>query len=227
MLKILAISPHPDDVELGMGGSILKFTNVGHQVIIVDLSDGESASQGNSETRKKESIKSSRILGIEERITLDFPNNYLRNEIESREELTKIIRNIRPDILFAPYWVDPDPDHIAVSKLCDAARFLGKVTNTEIKGKPFYVNKVYYYSASRSKQHFSPSFIIDINKEMGMKIEAIKAYLSQFGHSPENNQIFELVSNNNRYWGSLIGTKFGEAFITREEIGLRDIEAIF
>jgi hypothetical protein len=60
-----------------------------------------------------------------------------------------------------------------------------------------------------------------------MKIEAIKAYLSQFGHSTENNQIFELVSNNNRYWGSLIGTKFGEAFITREEIGLRDIEAIF
>ncbi|MEA1939993.1 MAG: bacillithiol biosynthesis deacetylase BshB1 [Candidatus Caldatribacteriota bacterium] len=227
MLNILAISPHPDDVELGMGGSILKFTNVGHQITILDLSDGESASQGDSKTRKKESIKSSRILGIEERITLDFPNNYLQDEIESREELAKIIRNIRPDIIFAPYWVDANPDHIAASKLCDSARFLGKLTNTEIKGKPFYIKKAYYYSASRSKLNFNPSFIIDISEEMEMKMEAIKAYESQFGPSAENHQIFELISNNNYHLGNFIGTKFGEAFITREEICLRNIEAIF
>ncbi|GAI70831.1 unnamed protein product, partial [marine sediment metagenome] len=123
MPNILAIGPHPDDVELGMGGSILKFTEAGHQVTIVDLTDGEPTPHGDPETRKKESVKSSRILGIDERITLDFPNRYLQDEVEARQELAEIIRKIQPDILFTPYWIDAHPDHIATSKICDAARF--------------------------------------------------------------------------------------------------------
>ncbi|MEN3190246.1 MAG: PIG-L family deacetylase, partial [Atribacterota bacterium] len=118
MLNILTVGPHPDDVELGMGGSILKFTEAGHQVTIVDLTDGEPTPRGNPEIRKKESVKASRILGIEERITLDFPNRYLQDEIDARQELAEIIRKIQPDILFAPYWIDAHPDHIATSKIC-------------------------------------------------------------------------------------------------------------
>ena len=226
MLNIITIGPHPDDVELGMGGSILKFTKAGHQVTIVDLTDGEPTPRGNPETRKKESVKSSRLLGIEERITLDFPNRYLRDEIQTRQELAEIIRRLHPDIIFVPYWIDAHPDHIAASKICDAARFYGKFTKTEMKGKPFYVEKIYYYVASHLRICFKPSFVMDISNEMKMKIEAIRCYESQFGPSPEGHQIFEWILNTNRYWGNLIGKEFAEPFISREEIGIKDIEAL-
>ena len=226
MINILAVGAHPDDVELGMGGTILKLTEEGHRVTIVDLTDGEPTPMGDSETRKKESVKSSRILGIEERITLDFPNRYLQDEIDARQELAEIIRNLHPDILFAPYWIDAHPDHIAASNICDAARFYGKLTRTEMKGKPFYVNKIYYYITSHLKQIVKPSFIIDISKIAEMKMEVIKSYKSQFGPSPENHQLVEWIIHSNRYWGSLIGTKFAESFISREEIGIQNIGAL-
>lgn len=226
MLNVLAVGPHPDDVELGMGGSILKLTEAGHQVTVVDLTDGEPTPHGDPETRKKESVKSSRILGIDERITLDFPNRYLQDEVEARQELAEIIRKIQPDILFAPYWIDAHPDHIAASKICDAARFYGKLTKTEMQGRPFYVKKMYYYIASHLRLNFKPSFVMDITKVMEMKIESIRCYESQFGPSPEGHQLVEWVLNSNRYWGNLIGTEFAEPFISKEEVGIKDIEAL-
>jgi len=226
MLNVLAVGSHPDDVELGMGGTILKLTEEGHRVTIVDLTDGEPTPLGDSETRKKESVKSSRILGIDERITLDFPNRYLQDEIDARQELAEIIRNILPDILFAPYWVDIHPDHIATSKISDAARFYGKFTKTEMKGKPFYINQTYYYIASHLRQIVKPSFLFDISKEAEMKMEALKSYKSQFGPSPEKHQLVEWIFNSNRYWGNLIGTKFAEPFVSKQEIGITNLEAL-
>lgn len=227
MLNILAVGSRPNDVELGMGGSILKFSEKGYQVTIVDLTEGKTTPQGNNlETEKKESIKSSRILGIEERISLDFTNGYLQDEIETRQELAEAIRKIQPDIIFIPYWTDIHPDHIAASKICEAARFYAKFPKTKIKGKPFYVKKIYYYIASYLKLNFNPSFIMDITKEMEMKMEAIKSYESQFGSSLENNNIIECILDNNRYWGRLISREFAEPFISKEEIGINNIEAI-
>jgi bacillithiol biosynthesis deacetylase BshB1 len=226
MLNIITVGSHPDDVELGMGGSILKFTEAGHQVTIVDLTNGEPTPRGNPETRKKESIKSSRILGIEERITLNFPNRYLQDEIEVHQELAEIIKKIHPDILFVPYWIDAHPDHIAASKIGETARFYGKFTKIELNEKPFYVKKIYYYVTSHLKISFKPSFVMDISKEMEMKIEAVRCYESQFGPSPKGHQIFEWILNTNRYWGNLIGKEFAEPFISQEEIGIQNIEAL-
>jgi LmbE family N-acetylglucosaminyl deacetylase len=113
-------------------------------------------------------------------------------------------------------WIDAHPDHIATSKICDAARFYGKLTKTEMQGSPFYVKKIYYYIASHLKLNFKPSFVIDISKEMEMKIETIRCYESQFGPSPEGHQLFEWVLNSNRYWGNLINTEFAEPFICRD-----------
>jgi len=226
MLNIVAVGAHPDDVELGMGGTILTLTEGSHHVTIVDLTDGEPTPVGDSEIRKKESVKSSRILGIEERITLDFPNRYLQDDIDVRRELAEIIRSLHPDILFAPYWIDAHPDHIATSKICDAARFYGKLTKTEMKGKPFYTNKIYYYIATHLKQSFKPSFVVDISKVADMKMEVIKSYKSQFGPTPENHQSIKWLIQSNRYWGHIIGTQFAEPFISREEIGIRTIEAL-
>ncbi len=226
MLNILVVSPHPEDVELGMGGSILKFTEAGGQVSIVDLTGGEPFSPENLEMRKRGSIKASRILGIEERITLDFSNRYLQDGIEIRQELAEIIRKIEPEILFAPYWIDDHPDHIAASKICEAARFYGKLAKMEIKGKPFYVKKIFYYVPSPLKQNIKPSFLMDISKFIDMKIELIRCYESQFDSSPEDQQMVEEILNANRYWGSLIGTEFAEPFISKEELGIKDIEAL-
>jgi len=227
MLNILAVGPHPDDVELGMGGSILKFTEEGHRVTVVDLTDGEPTPKGSPEIRKRESIKSSRILGIEERITLEYPNRYLQDEIKLREELAEIIRRIQPDVLFAPYWEDAHPDHIAASKICDASRFYGRLEKIELTGKPIYIKKVFYYLSSHLKKNVQPSFLVDISKFIEMKIELIRCYESQFGPSPEDHQMVEGILNSNRYWGELLGVEFAEPFISKEELGIKDIEALF
>ena len=104
--------------------------------------------------------------------------------------------------------------------------FYGKLTKIEMRGRPFYVKKIYYYIASHLKINFKPSFVIDISKVMEMKIEIIRSYESQFRPSPEGHQLFEWVLNSNRYWGNLIGTEFAEPFICREEIGIQNIEAL-
>jgi len=95
-----------------------------------------------------------------------------------------------------------------------------------MQGRPFYAKKIYYYIASHLKLNFKPSFIVDISKEVEMKIESIRSYESQFGPSPEGHQLFEWILNSNRYWGNLIGTEFAEPFISKEEIGIKDIEAL-
>ena len=206
--------------------NLCYFAQAGHQVTIVNLTDDEPTPRGNPETRKKESVKSSRLLGIEERTTLDFPNQYLRYEMEARQELAEIIRRLHPDIIFVPYWIEAHPDHIAAPKICDAARFYGKFTKTKTKVKPFYMGKIYYYVASHLRICFKPSFVMDISNEMEMKIEAIRCYESQFGPSPEGHQIFKWILNTNHYWGNLVGKEFTEPFIFRKEIGIKDIGAL-
>src|ERR1700760_4723909 len=117
MLDILVIAPHPDDAELGMAGAILKFKKEGRRVGILDLTSGEPTPHGTPEIRKRETAAATAILGIDWR--------------ENRAKLAGVIRQQRPRWLFAPYWVDAHPDHIAATELVDAARFWSKLTKTD------------------------------------------------------------------------------------------------
>ncbi|MDD4363071.1 MAG: bacillithiol biosynthesis deacetylase BshB1 [Atribacterota bacterium] len=220
----MAIGAHPDDVEIGMGGTIISMVKQNIDVTILDLTDGEPTPRGTVEKRKNESEKAKQILGVKNRINITLKNRYLTDDIPSRQKLAEQFRINRPEIIFAPYWIDAHPDHIAASKLCDAARFYGKLTKTNMEGDPYYVPKIYYYLVSHIRLNISPNFIYNISDEMEKKLTALECYESQFGSSLNQHAGIAWVKRKNSYWGGLIGREYGEAFISKECVGIKNIQ---
>ena len=135
-LDILIIAPHPDDAELGMAGAILKFKEEGRKVGVLDLTSGEPTPHGTLEIRAKETAAATEILGLDWRENLGLPNRSLEPTLEARHKLAAVFRRVRPQWLFAPYWVDAHPDHVAATQLIEAARFWSKLTKSDIPGEP-------------------------------------------------------------------------------------------
>ena len=136
--RFLFVSPHPDDVELGAGGTICKLVQAGHKVCVLDLTSGEPTPYGSEQKRQRETKKSSRILGIGTRINLALPNRFLFDSKEARLRLAEQIRIFKPDVLLCPYFEDAHPDHIACSKITEAARFYAKYSKISLRGGPHY-----------------------------------------------------------------------------------------
>ncbi|MCA9258177.1 MAG: bacillithiol biosynthesis deacetylase BshB1, partial [Planctomycetales bacterium] len=180
MLDILIIAPHPDDAELGMGGAILGFLAQGLQVGILDLTTGEPTPHGSLETRAAETAAASKILGIAWRKNLGLPNRSLEPTLEARAALAGVIRQEKPRWLFAPYWVDAHPDHLAATQLVEAARFWAKLTKTDLPGEPHHPQRIYNYYCVHLKMAPQPAFVLDISDHWERKIAAISAYQSQF-----------------------------------------------
>lgn len=224
MTKILAIAPHPDDVESGMGGTILKMIKLGHEVHILDITDGEPTPHGSPEIRRKEANEAAKLLGVASRTILDLPNRFLFDNVESRQKVAEVIRKIRPEIMFLPYWEDAHPDHIQCTLIGEAARFYAKVTSLVIEGEPCYPSRIFYYLCMHLRTHIDPAFIIDISDDHEKKMEIVKTYRSQFSYNEERwNYVSSFITSYERYFGELIRTQFGEPFISREKIGLKDI----
>lgn len=226
MLDILCIGAHPDDVEIGMGGAILNFKSDGFRVGILDITDGEPTPAGSHEKRIEESIRAKELLSVDERVTLDLPNRYLKDTPEGRRKIAEVIRYFKPGIIFAPYWVDAHPDHTEASILSEAARFTAKLTKTEMKGEPFYPKKIFYYFCTHLKMQIKPSFIIDISLYLDKKVEAVLCYKSQFYEQGREMMVMERIGDMGKWWGMLIGRRYGEPFLCKEEIGLAGIRGL-
>jgi bacillithiol biosynthesis deacetylase BshB1 len=218
--RILAIGPHPDDLEIAMGGTICLLLAQGHEVALCDLTNGEPTPMGTPERRAAETTEASRVLGVTRRITLALPNRYLQDTIEARIMVAEVIRDVRPDALFVPYWTDAHPDHVAAAALAEAARFTAKLTKTDMRGEPHYPQRVYHFLSTHYRLHVKPSFIMDISEYVETKMAAIAAYASQFGEARGTAWILDAIREENAYLGRLIGRRYGEAFICREEIGV-------
>lgn len=210
----MCVGAHPDDIEMGMGGTVASIVSRGHEVLLLDLTNGEPTPHGSPEIRKKESENAARILGTK-RITLDLPNRFLEDTIENRKKIAEVIRSFQPEFIFAPYFDDGHPDHIAASKLVDAARFYAKLTKSDIKGEPFYPKRVVYYFPIHIKLRIQPSFIVDISDYLEIKKKAIYCYESQF-ILPKKEFILESLIMENLYWGLQANTKAGEPFYQKE-----------
>jgi LmbE family N-acetylglucosaminyl deacetylase len=158
------------------------------------------------------------------RITLEMPNRYLADTVENRNRLAEVIREVRPEILFVPYWVDAHPDHVAGAALCEAARFYAKLTRTAIPGEPVYPRRVIHFLCTHYNLHVRTSFIMDVTPHLEAKLRAVRSYGSQFGPERRNEEFFEDLRDWNRYFGGLIRTGYGEPFVLREEVGLRGLD---
>jgi bacillithiol biosynthesis deacetylase BshB1 len=224
-LDYLVIAPHPDDAELGVGGGILLLKSEGARVGVLDLTDGEPTPHGSREIRRRETDAASALLGLDWRGNLGLPNRSLSADLEARARLAGAIRQLRPRCLFAPYWEDAHPDHVAASALVDAARFWAKLTKTDLPGEPHYPQRILYYFSVHLRLHVRPSFILDITPYLEKKLQSIACYHSQFvaGRPTTPPTFLDDLRDRARYWGWTIGAGFGEPFLCREEIGLRGL----
>ena len=221
-LDVLVVAPHPDDAELGMGGSILNLKQEGLRVGVLDLTSGEPTPHGSEEIRREETKHASGLLQLDLRENLGLPNRSLEANLESRHRLAGFIRQTRPRWLFAPYWVDAHPDHVAAAELVEAARFWAKLTKTDLPGEPWHPERIFHYFSIHLKLVPQPAFVIDISQHWPQKLQAIKCYQSQFAMGPrgESPTFFHQLESEASYWGKSIGAAYGEPFASREPVGL-------
>ncbi|MCH8822416.1 MAG: bacillithiol biosynthesis deacetylase BshB1 [Planctomycetes bacterium] len=225
MTNILVIGPHPDDQELGMGGTIAKLSDQGHDVLLLDMTNGEPTPFGDPQTRAKEAQAAADILGVTRRL-LDLPNRALQPTIEARHKVAGVIREHQAEIMFVPYFQDAHPDHVATTRIAEDARFDAKLTKIDLPGEPIYPKWLFYYYCTHLRWVADPNFLFDITGLEDRKRDSIVAYETQFVMPEKNRKIVEWIKSANEYFGSRIGVQAAEPFYTKEPIGLTDLSSL-
>lgn len=228
-LDVLIVAPHPDDAEISVGGTILACRSQGLRVGVLDLTDGEPTPYGSLEIRARETQAATDVLNLSWRQNLGLPNRSLQNTLEARRQLAGVFRVMRPKLILAPYWEDAHPDHVVASRLTDDARFWAKLSRTDMPGDPFWPPRIYYYWSIHLRIHPKPAFVLDISDFLEGKMQAVRCYESQM--ITERSTAFPTglddIRDRARYWGWTIGTAYAEPFASREELGIRDLKALF
>ena len=240
-VDVMAFGPHPDDIELGCGGTLIKLVDLGYSCALVDLTQGEMGTRGTVETRAAEAATAAHILGATVRENLGLPDGFVRNDHESRRKVVEVIRAYRPSLIFVPYYEDRHPDHYHASKLIYEAAFVAGLRRYETDQESFRPSKVVYYMRW---YEFEPTFIVDISDQYEKKMEAVWAYASQFklpdatseatfgAGDPETRLTtpeyhWKLV-HRMAYYGSLIQRKYGEGFLIRDQLEMaHPLDALF
>lgn len=227
-LDFLVIAPHPDDAELGMSGTIVKMLKEGMKVGILDLTSGEPTPYGSEELRRIETNRASEILGVTWRGNAGLPNRSVEPTLEARATIAGYIRQLKPRWLFAPYWDDAHPDHIAATQLVEAARFWAKLSKTDMPGEPHHPERIYYYYCIHLRLAVTPSFIVDISNEWDVKLKSVMAYESQFitGRDQTSPTLIDRFRDDAAYWGRLINRRYGEPFATREPMAVDSLRSL-
>lgn len=229
-VDILAFGAHADDVEIGMGASIAKWTSQGKTVVICDLTEAELSSNGTVDTRKSEGKDAARILGVKERISLTIPDRGLYiNEMHIRM-VVEIIRKYKPSVVFSPYHEDRHPDHGNCARLVEEAFFSAgiKKFSTIPALETHKPKNLYQYMINGFHQ---PNFVTDVTNFMDKKIESLFAYKSQFIMSedgvktPLTDGYIETIQARERLFGKEVGVNYAEGFMTKKPI-LLDMDVI-
>lgn len=237
MANVLVVGPHPDDQEAGMGATIAKLVAQRHDVLLLDMTNGEPTPFGDPVTRSRESAAAAELLGVR-RITLDYPNRWVEHTIEARKAVAGVIREHGAQVVFAPFFEDAHPDHRAVTRIVEDARFDAKLTKAGLPGERCYPRWLFYYYATHLRWVANPSFCVDVSGFEEKKIAAVEAYRTQFvlpveapppdgagaeipsAGGPVRRPAREWISAGLTYFGGRIGTRSAEPFFTKEPIGL-------
>ena len=232
-LDILAISAHPDDIELSCSGTLIAHKTQGYTTGILDLTEGEMSTRGTIETRQKESAEASQIMGLSLRENLGLSDAKFDLSFENQLRVIKVLRKFRPEIILANALYDRHPDHVRAAELIEEAVFKSGLVKIETEGEkgiqsPWRPKKVYHYIQSVS---LKPDFICDISAHMEEKMAAIRVFKSQFfdpkskePHTYISNPDFlKLIEARSREWGHRIGVSFGEGFVQRQSLGVKNL----
>ena len=235
-LDILAFGAHPDDVELGCGGTLAKEISLGKKVGIIDLTRGELGTRGSVETRNKESQAASKIIGVSVRENLDFRDGFFVNDELHQMEIIKFIRKYKPEIIFCNAQDDRHIDHPKGANLVSDSCFLSglskiKTELNDVSQNEWRPKNVYHYIQWKNS---SPDFLVDISGFIDVKLDAIKAYSSQF-YNPNSVEPETLISkknflndviNRSADLGRLIGVDNAEGFTSRKLIGVKRLDSL-
>jgi bacillithiol biosynthesis deacetylase BshB1 len=236
-LDILAIGVHPDDVELGCSGTLIKEIKKGKSVGIVDLTQGELGTRGTIETRYQEASDAAKIIGAVVRENLKMRDGFFKNDEEHQRQLIKVLRKYQPEIVIGNILEDRHPDHGRAGWLIYDACFLSGLRQVKTTGddgeeqEKWRPKMLLHYIQDR---FYEPDIIIDISEEWEQKVASILAYKTQFNATDEsepqtyisNPEFMDAIQSRARVLGKRIGVKYGEGFLSKKNIGLKDLDSL-
>jgi bacillithiol biosynthesis deacetylase BshB1 len=233
-LDLLAIGSHPDDVELGCSGTLIREIQKGKKIGIIDLTQGELGTRGTVETRYQEAADAAKIMGISVRENLKLRDGFFQNNEENQMKLVQVLRKYQPEIVIANILEDRHPDHGRGGWLAYDACFLSglrQLKTVDENGKEqekWKPKMLLHYIQDR---FYEPDFIIDISDVWEQRMDAIRAYKTQFfdpnSKEPQSYlstpEFMEALSARARLLGKRIGVKYGEGFLSKKSIGIKDL----
>ena len=233
-LDILVLGSHPDDAELGCGGTIIKHIKAGLKVGVADLTQGELGTRGTAKTRDQEAADSARLMGLATRVNLGLPDGFFENNEAHQRKVIEAVRTFRPDIVLANAISDRHPDHGRGAELAYSACFLSGLSKVETRDaqgseqEPWRPKALYHYIQS---QIHTPDFVVDISSEWDQKMAAVKAFKTQFFDPASKEpttyistpEFLKLLEARSIEMGHAIGVKYGEGFVARRWLGVRSL----
>jgi N-acetylglucosamine malate deacetylase 1 len=234
MLDLLAIAAHPDDVEQTCGGAMLRMAEAGYRTGIIDLTAGDMGTRGSPEIRVAESEAAAKVLRVSHRENLHFPDARLENTMAGRMTLAHRIRELKPRTVILPYWEGRHPDHYRASEIGYEACFLAGLKKLDQYTEPHRPYKIVYSSIYAN---VSPTFVVDITQYFDRRMESLLTYRSQYGPAdegldegstlfPDEQEIRDRLAAMARFYGNLIGVKYGEPYVVKETMRIDDIVSL-
>ncbi len=230
-LDVLFVGAHPDDIEIGCGGTVARLAKFGYRIGLIDLTDGEpTPGSPDPSVRLAEAQRAAELLGAVCRKTLNLANRRLFDEFQARVELARWLRRWRPKLVVGPYGktATASPDHYQAGLITEAAVFYARLTKWQEQFDELEPHRVsgyvtYPLAAIRSLQFAAEPgcFVCDIGDTLELKLEAIRAYRSQF--PPQRQHLLRLIETANRYYGQTAGFEAGELFRMERTVGIDDL----
>jgi bacillithiol biosynthesis deacetylase BshB1 len=228
-LDVLAVAAHPDDVEQTCGGTLIKMAEAGYRTGVLDLTAGDMGTRGTPEIRLEEAGEAGRHMLLSWRGNMRFPDARLENALAARMSLAMEIRRLRPRVVILPYWEARHPDHYRAGELGYEACFLAGLRKLDEATEPHRPFKVLYAALYAN---VTPSFVVDISAQFERRMAALLSYRSQYGAGPgsdlfpDEQEIRERLAAVARFYGNLIGVRYGEPFVAKETMRVDDIVAL-
>jgi bacillithiol biosynthesis deacetylase BshB1 len=223
-VDLLVFGPHPDDLEIGLGGAIAKHVALGHRVGLCDLTRGELGTNGTPDERLQESEAARKVLGADWRENLGLPDGDIGGDPSHRRMIVELIRRARPRTIAIPYDRDRHPDHVAASRLLTRAAFLSGLARYSAGGDKWRADWLLYYFINDSTR---PSFVVDVSAHYETKRAALACHTSQF--TPPSSGVAatrlntprfqQLIESRDAQFGALIGVEHAEGVVVRELMG--------
>lgn len=231
-VDFMALGAHPDDVELGCGGTILKLTAMGRKGVVVDLTDASMGTRGTPEIRAREAAAAARVLGVE-RVNLGLPDGRLADGWDAQKRVIDAIRAWRPKILITHHASEEHPDHEAAARIVKQAAFKAGLAKLDVAGEPHRPGRIFHFIGMEAHE---PSFCVDITAHWQAKLKAVFRYASQF-HNPDAKKFqgktdlatpafLDFLEARNRHWGTRIKRRYAEAFTCAELPEVEDLTTL-